>query len=411
MSKKINNAKYKLYVEDQGVILSPGKIGEKFFEYDGRGIREPNVYRVGEYYYMFYDGSADHAGNCNYEDPEQHLCRACLARSKDLINWEKLGPRLRCGIEDNPKAKELGFMDAYGAVSPWLFFDEEENRWKMFYVGALGACPYGPAVGIPSEYYSTCFAYAKTPGLEGIEGEWIQVNRERGKEKAVCFYKRKNKYPMGSTSAGPVIINPLWDSNKDETCKKYLMFFTSGATLGVAKSNFLNATKNWDDPDEENGWEVSDKPLIGVSCRPEVSFKNKMDPFYFHTTPENANYYYNKKRGYHFLFTNQFSMDITHCACNVVYWTKDINKWSDEHSAIIVDGTCTKDGWATGAIGFPSVVEIDEDTLAVFYDAPKGYSYDHANRHIALAYWKIPDFDDNGDILQKDGTKLSPNNI
>ena len=81
----------------------------------------------------------------------------------------------------------------------------------------------------------------------------------------------------------------------------------------------------------------------------------------------------------------------------MVYWTKDIEHWDDRHSAVVVDAKCTRDGWATGAIGFPSVVRVDDKTLLLVYDAIAGDSWGHTSRHIGYGYWKIPEFDENGD--------------
>ena len=68
----------------------------------------------------------------------------------------------------------------------------------------------------------------------------------------------------------------------------------------------------------------------------------------------------------------------------------------DRNSAVVVDAKCTKDGWATGAIGFPSVLRVDDETLLLVYDAIKGNSIGHTPRHIGYGYWKIPKFDETG---------------
>lgn len=114
------------------------------------------------------------------------------------------------------------------------------------------------------------------------------------------------------------------------------------------------------------------------------------------TAPENANYYFDPVSGYHFLFTNQFNQQYNATDCNVVYWTKDVDHWDDRNSAVVVDAKCTKDGWATGAIGFPSVLRVDDETLLLVYDAIKGNSIGHTPRHIGYGYWKIPKFDETG---------------
>ena len=96
---RADRATYYMPAEDYGVVLEPSREGEPYYEYDGGGIREGIINKVGDTYYLFYDGAATHTGRCNKNDPERHMWRACLAKSTDLIHWEKLGPRLFCGYD------------------------------------------------------------------------------------------------------------------------------------------------------------------------------------------------------------------------------------------------------------------------------------------------------------------------
>jgi hypothetical protein len=117
------------------------------------------------------------------------------------------------------------------------------------------------------------------------------------------------------------------------------------------------------------------------------------------TAPENATIIYDEYTGWYYLFTNQFAMDYTHTDCNIVYWTKDPNQWDPAHCAVVTDQKNNKDDWATGAIGMPSVVRVDKDTVAIIYDAQEGDSLAHVGRKLGLAYWKLP-------RLAEDGTPL-----
>lgn len=398
-------ATYRMPIEDCGILISPSQPDDPYYESDGGGMREPNIYKVGNTYYLFYDGAATHAGHRPEDaDPENHLWRTHLAKSKDLKHWERLGPKLRCGIDDDPQGMAKGYKDFWSASSAWLYFDKEEKYWYAFYLGADGAAPSGPDIGTPSTYYSSCLAKARTKGLKGIEGEWIQYNRFPGKEKSVLFYKGKNgSYTQGITVPGPVIINPHWKGEKDTVNFKYMMFATCGANIAIVRSNHLDAVQDWDGDPNPEGWRV-EKPIVGPLTEAPGGFagvteswETKPNDRQNKTAPENANYYYDPISGYHFLFTNQFNQDYTATDCNVVYWTKDIEHWDDRHSAVVVDAKCTRDGWATGAIGFPSVVRVDDKTLLLVYDAIAGDSWGHTSRHIGYGYWKIPEFDENGD--------------
>lgn len=400
-------ATYRLPIEDRGVLIAPSLPGDPYYEWDGGGMREPNIYKVGDTYYLFYDGAAAHEGHRPEDtDVENHLWRTCAAKSKDLKHWERLGPKLRCAIDDDPRGADKGYKDFWSASSAWLYFDKDEKYWYAFYLGADGASPSGADIGTPSVYYSSCLAKARTKGLKGIEGEWEQYNRRPGEEKSVLFYKGRNGgYTQGITVPGPVVVNPRWQGKKDTVNLKYMMFATCGANIAIVRTDDLSAVQDWDGEPNPKGWRI-DKPVLGpltdepcgFAGVPE-SWETKPNDRQNKTAPENANYYYDPVSGYHFLFTNQFNQDYTVTDCNVVYWTKDIEHWDDRHSAVVVDGRCTKDGWATGSIGFPSVVRVDDETLLLVYDAIAGDWFRHTPRHIGYGYWKIPKFDEEGNPI------------
>ena len=218
-------ATYRMPIDDRGILISPSEPGERYYESDGRGMREPNIYKVGDTYYLFYDGAATHEGHQPGDtDAENHLWRTHLAKSKDLKNWERLGPKLKCGVDDDPQGAEKGYKDFWSASSAWLYYDRDTKYWYAYYLGADGAAPIGDDVGTPAVYYSSCLAKAETKGPKGIEGEWKQINREPGKEKLVLFYKGTNgTFPQGITVPGPVIVNPKWQGKKDTANLKYMI--------------------------------------------------------------------------------------------------------------------------------------------------------------------------------------------
>ena len=40
-------ATYRMPIDDRGILISPSEPGERYYESDGRGMREPNIYKVG----------------------------------------------------------------------------------------------------------------------------------------------------------------------------------------------------------------------------------------------------------------------------------------------------------------------------------------------------------------------------
>jgi len=79
------------------------------------------VIKMDGWYYMFYIG---------FEDV--HSARACFARSKDgITDWER--------HKENPviSGSNMGW-DADGIYKPFLYYDEEKDRWIMWYNGRRG---------------------------------------------------------------------------------------------------------------------------------------------------------------------------------------------------------------------------------------------------------------------------------
>ena len=389
-AERADNATYYMPAADQGIVLEPSKEGEPYYEYDGGGIREGIVNKVGDTYYLFYDGAATHADPCSGNDPQNHLWRACLAKSTDLVNWEKLGPRLFCGYDFDPDSGPDEYKDFYSASSPWAYFNEEDNHWYLFYLGAEGAAPSGEDIGTPAIYYSTLIAKAKTEGPEGIEGEYQQYNQLPGQSKAVALWEKPS-----TASPGSVIENPRWQGPEDTENKRYMMFVTRGDQIWIARSNDLDAVHAWDEPGSEDGWQF-DGQILDKTGK---------------TAPENATIFHDEKTGWYYLFTNQFANSMLYTDCNIVYWTKDPNEWDPAHCAVVNDNRSSKDDWATGAIGMPSVVQVDEDTVAIIYDAQEGPSTAHTGRKLGLAYWDLPRLAEDGtplDFKPQDGSGDNP---
>lgn len=381
-ASRADMATYRLPVEDLGITLEPSKPGEPYFEYDGRGIRQGIISKVGNTYYLFYDGYGHHTGECDLNDPERHLCRALLAKSTDLKTWQKLGPKLTAGYDFDPTSSPAVYKDFWNAVSAWTYFNEEEDFWYLFYVGADTEVGKGDEnVGIGGGYYSALVAKAKTKGIMGIEGDWQQLNQLPGQGKAVAVCDRLNS--AVTSSAGSVIQNPRWQGEGDPVNKRYMMFVTRGDQVWLARSNTLGRVHDWDKAPDPNGWNL-DGQILDKTRK---------------TAPENATIAYDEKTGWYFLFTNQFSTSYTHTDCNIVYWTKDPNEWNSKNSATIIDRTTSKNGWATGAIGMASAVKISDDTFAVVYDASLNGSLGHPNRVIAISHWKVPDLAEDGTVI------------
>jgi predicted GH43/DUF377 family glycosyl hydrolase len=350
--------KYVTTVQDLGIILRPDTKSADNYPNEGGGIREPILNKVDDTYYIFYDGAKPGANDKCY------WC-ACLAKSKDLIHWQKLGKVLYASEELHPNSSEAVYQDFRSASSPWVY--NENDKWYMFYVGAQFVSPEG----IPAVPYHTLPAIA-----DSIEGPWRKVNEEPGKEKTVCFYSRKGTWNSATSSPGHVMQNPKWNGENDQTNKRYFMFF-SGCTdipfymrsIGLAQTNSLD-TYDAFDAATPNFWEVSANPLFPL--------KDDL---------ENASIYYEEENGYYFMFVNHvFENAYTNSIW--VYWSKDVEYWDENNKAIVIDKFAST--WAHGAIGLATVVRKDDRTLALVYDAVEGEGTGHLGRSIGLATLSLP---------------------
>ena len=123
--------RYLTNVRDRGIILSPDHINEKMYQWDGGGMREAIVNRVGKYYYLSYDGAMPGKMSQSYWN-------ACTARSEDLIHWEKRGVSLCASAITNSNTECKDFCSA---SSPWSI--QEDGVWYRYYLGADHCSPEG----------------------------------------------------------------------------------------------------------------------------------------------------------------------------------------------------------------------------------------------------------------------------
>ena len=160
-------AAYRLEAQDHGVVLrhgaGPGNC-------DALGTRDVWVWQHGGTYYMHYDGAG----------PKGWL--ACLATSRDLVNWTAKGPVLELG--------KAGEDDSASASYGVTFFDG--RAWHMFYLGTPHVTP-APDF-IPAFPYLTMKARSDSP-----EGPWQ-------KQRAVTPFRTKpGTYYSATASPGQVV--------------------------------------------------------------------------------------------------------------------------------------------------------------------------------------------------------------
>ncbi len=308
------SAIWRLEAKDQGVVL---KHGGGPNQCDLLGARDVWVYESDGRYYMHYDGAG----------PKGWL--ACLATSKDLVNWTLKGPILDFGApgqEDSASA-------SYGVT----YFDGQ--TWHLFYLGTPHSS--GGQDKIPSFPYLTMKAKASSPA-----GPWIK------QPEVIPFRTKPGTYYQDTASPGQVI------RHGDE----YLMFFSASMkrTLGIARTKDLNGP-----------WAVDPRPIVP----PEEQV-------------ENSSLYWEPSNQTWFLFTNHIGLDGGEYTDAVwVYWSKDLNRWDAKHKAVVLDGSNCP--WSKKCIGLPSVVQVGR-RLAILYDAPGGDSQSHMHRDVGLAWLELP---------------------
>jgi predicted GH43/DUF377 family glycosyl hydrolase len=315
-------ASLRLLVKDAGVVL---KHGDGMDSCDVYGAREAIVNKWDNTFYLFYDG----AGKDGW--------KACLAKSKDLKNWIKLGPVLKLG--DSTK------NDFKSASAPWII--RHKGTWHMFYLGTPHTSPAPDR--IPSFPYLTMKAKARS-----IEGPWIKQY-----EVKPFNIKKHSFYPI-TASPGFVV----------QYHGEFLQFFSASMEDGKAVKRTLGIarTKNLNGP-----WEINDRPVFPASEQ-----------------VENSSLYYDQKFTTWYLFTNHIGITkdtVEYTDAIWVYWTKDIYHWNKNNKAVVLDSSnCS---WAKGAIGMPSVITIG-DKLAMLYDAAAGNSISHMKRDIGMAWIPLP---------------------
>ncbi|MBB6107649.1 Glycosyl hydrolases family 43 [Mucilaginibacter lappiensis] len=276
---------------DEGIVLSHDNGPDSCDTY---GAREAIVNKIGDTYYLFYDG----AGKDGW--------LACLAESKDLKNWVKKGAILTLG--DSSKA------DSKSASAPWVI--KEKGEWHMFYLGT----PHTTSAPdrIPAFPYLTMKAKSKS-----LEGPWIKQYNVKP------FLEKKNSFYTVTASPGFIV----------KYKSQFLQFF-SGATqdstgtkrtLGLAKTNNLN-----------NFWKINDKPVLPLTEQVENSslfFDARNKTWYLFTNH---------------IGINTDGTEYTDAIW--VYWSKNLEHWKSRNKAIVLDGkNCS---WSKGAIGMPTVIKV-----------------------------------------------------
>jgi alpha-L-rhamnosidase len=173
------SAKYRLEAVDQGVVY---KHGDGPDSCDYLGARDIWIWKYKGTYYMHYDG----AGLKGW--------LACLAVSKDLVNWLAKGPVLQLG--------DSGSDDCASASYGTVYFDG--SRWHMFYLGTPHTIPIPDY--IPAFPYLTMKAESKS-----VTGPWIKRYDIRP------FLPTPNTYNSSIASPGYIV----------KKGGEYLMFFSA----------------------------------------------------------------------------------------------------------------------------------------------------------------------------------------
>lgn len=317
-------AKYRLEAKDQGPVLRHGSGPNRC---DSLGARDIWVWEQAGTYFMHYDGAG----------PEGWL--ACLATSKDLVDWTPKGPILSLG--------KTGEEDSASASYGVTFFDGQ--GWHMFYLGTPHVTP-APDL-IPGFPYLTMKARSASPF-----GPWIK------QRDVVPFRTKPGTYYAATASPGHVVRRG----------EQYLMFFSASTdnpiqrTLSVASTTNLNGS-----------WSIAPAPLVPLEEQ-----------------VENSSLYHDEASGNWFLFTNHVGLEngLEYTDAIWVYWSKNLNLWNADNKAVVLDRRNCK--WSKHIIGLPSVVQVGR-RLAIFYDGnasaimPSGVK-SHMNRDVGLAWLDLP---------------------
>ena len=311
------SAKFRISCTDEGVVFRHGDGKDSIDVY---GAREAVVNKVGDTYYLFYDG----AGKLGW--------RACLATSKDLKTWVKKGAMLELG--DSTK------NDSKSASSPWVI--EDKGTWHMFYLGTPNTTP--PPYRIPSFPYLTMKAKSSS-----ISGPWEK------QYDVTPLTLKPNTYYAVTASPGFII------KHKNE----FLQYFSGTKndgdgvkrTVGIARTKDLNST-----------WKIMDTPIVPLEEQIENS------SLYYDET---------QKTWYLFTNHIGISKDkVEYTDAIWVYWTKDPLNWKKEDKAVVLDKqNCS---WSKGAIGMPTVVKVGNKLALLYDAAPgESISHMHRNIGLA----------------------------
>lgn len=318
-------ARYRLDARDQGIVL---KYGSGPDSSDYLGARDVFIFEDHGAYYMHYDG----AGLNGW--------LACLATSKDLVNWQVKGPVLDYGAPGSDDARSA----SYGSV----YFDN--GKWHMFYMGTPHVSP-APNY-IPAFPYLTKKAESQTPG-----GPW------KKRYDITPIKTAPGTYYSGSVSPGNIIKHG----------NEYLMLFAASTDTPVIKRTLSYARTR----DLNGSWTPDPAPFLPLEEQ-----------------VENSAVYYEPANSTWFVFTNHVGIrnKLEYTDAIWVYWTKDLNKWDPANKAIVLDSVnCS---WSKHIIGLPSVIKKG-NRLAIFYDGnsdaemPAGFD-SHMRRHIGLAWLELP---------------------
>lgn len=160
-------------------------------------MREPNIYKVGDTYYLFTMGPRT-----------RDISRAIRMRRMPVAyppgqkqgskNWERLGRNSNAAsttIRKAPKraTRTFGAHRAHGSgcITTGTRSIGTPTTW-----GGRSRPDRGRRRDAGRLLFG-CLAKAETKGPKGIEGEWKQINREPGK-KSRCFKGTNGTFPQGS---------------------------------------------------------------------------------------------------------------------------------------------------------------------------------------------------------------------
>jgi hypothetical protein len=277
---------------DYGIVLHYGGCPGGCY-----GARDVWLFERKGRFYMHYDA----AGSTGW--------LTARATSSDLVHWRKQGTVLKLG--------KSGSADAAAASYGTTYFDG--TTWDMFYLGAPHATP--PPDRIPDFPYLTLKAESRSP-----LGPW------RKRNDIVPFSPKTGTYYSATASPGQII------QNGDE----YLQFF-SGSTYELTSPAHV---KGRDPVLEDAGTTV--KRTIGIARTRNLDGPWTADPqpiVPLDEQVENTSLYFEPTNSTWFLFTNHIGIrdgvgEYTDAIC--VYWSLDLNHWSQENKAVVLDSKNSK---------------------------------------------------------------------